>query len=43
VWNLQLVRQLEGLEVIATHADGREVYRATKSEGATHTIKLTPA
>ena len=42
-WNLQLVRQPDGLEVIVTLADGREVYRATKSEGATYTINLTPA
>jgi hypothetical protein len=39
-WNLQLIRQSAGVEVIVTLADGREVYRATKADGATHTIKL---
>ncbi len=39
-WNLQLIRQHGGIEVVVTLADGGEVYRATKAEGTTHTIKL---
>ncbi|MDD5262286.1 MAG: hypothetical protein PHD76_10620 [Methylacidiphilales bacterium] len=40
-WNLRLIRQAGGIEVVVTLANGGEVYRATKAEGTTHTIKLS--
>ncbi len=40
-WNLEITRKDADVEVVVTLADEREIYRALKTEGTTHTICLS--